>query len=129
MKFGMGLQLVLVATGGAVGAALRYLAGVLIPVGFGFPWATLAVNVIGCFSIGLIVGYFENELWYQNWGRYLIVIGILGGLTTFSAFSYEIIDLGNNDRWSLAASYALISILGSLVAAVLGYKLANQLVG
>ena len=129
MNFGMGLQLALVAMGGAIGAALRYLTGALVPVGVGLPWATLSVNIIGCFSIGLIAGYFADELWYQSWGKYLIVIGMLGGLTTFSAFSYEIINLGSNDRWPLAIGYALVSVLGSLVAAALGYKLANQLVG
>ena len=109
-------NLLLVMTGGAIGAGLRYGVGLAAPrlVGGGFPWGTFIVNLVGGLCAGLLIGLLaargdEAEPW-----RLLLGVGLLGGFTTFSAFSAEtasMIQLGN---FGLAASYVLLSVLGAL---------------
>ena len=79
---------VYVAIGGAMVACLRY--GMSLWLGGGLlPWATLATNIIGSFIIGLVWGLYAGEEWFQSLGRLMLVVGLLGGLTTFSTFSLE----------------------------------------
>ena len=85
-------DLIAVAIGGGLGASGRYLAGMLARSLFHgeFPWGTLAVNVAGCFLIGLVVGKIGSS---ETTLRRFLVVGILGGFTTFSAFGYETLRL------------------------------------
>jgi CrcB protein len=106
------LSLVLVALGGAVGSVLRYVishAG-LVLLGAGFPWGTLAVNIVGSALIGVF-----GALGIAGEARLLLVTGLLGGFTTFSAFSLETGVLWEKAPW-LAVVYVAASVLGGLAA-------------
>ena len=116
-----------VALGGALGAVARHLASVAVSsapgIGAGFPWATLTINLTGSLGIGLAWGSWSHLPWFQDWGRAFLVVGVLGGFTTFSAFSLEGLMLINAGRWSAAAAYAIASVLGCLCAAWLGQRI------
>jgi fluoride exporter len=104
--------LLLVASGGAVGSVLRYLLSMqaALHLGAGFPWGTLAVNVIGSAAIGLLGGLGLDGEW-----RLLLVTGLLGGFTTFSAFSLETGLLWERTPW-LALAYVAASLALGLAA-------------
>jgi CrcB protein len=108
-------NLLLVMLGGAIGAGLRHLAGgvALARLGPGFPWGTLFVNLAGGLLIGLLTGWFvragANEAM-----RLFLAVGILGGFTTFSAFSLETFLMVERGEIGIAAAYAGISVLGSV---------------
>lgn len=119
-------QTFLVALGGALGAAARYGVGRLaLHLGLlGFPWGTWAVNLTGCFLIGLAMPWLAH-----GHGRLygLAVIGFLGAFTTFSAYSLETLLLLESGKTGLAALNALGSVLAGLVLAALGLGLARLL--
>ena len=121
----MSMTLVHVALGGALGALARYLAGVatLRVMGPGFPWGTLAVNVVGAFLMGVLV-----VLLAQRDAMRLapfLMTGILGGFTTFSAFSLDTIAIVERGQMALAVFYVMASVLLSLGAIVLGMSAAR----
>tara|TARA_A100001037_G_scaffold278810_1_gene280025 strand:+ start:935 stop:1330 length:396 start_codon:yes stop_codon:yes gene_type:complete len=123
-------QVILVGIGGSLGAALRYLVSNSSSLSnYPFPWSTAFVNVIGCFFIGIVIGAFSGESWFDNWGRSLIAIGFLGGLTTFSAFSYEILVMIEAGRHFVAGQYIGFSLVASFSATIVGFKLANHYIG
>lgn len=111
-------QLALVAFGGMIGAGLRYLISLWSKNLFegDFPYATLLINVLGCFFIGLMYSNFSQTNSFE-WMKAFIITGILGGFTTFSAFSYEGIILFQSQKIMAAMAYILLSnILGLLAA-------------
>jgi fluoride exporter len=85
------LKIVLVAVGGSIGAITRYLVSnwAAERFGAGFPYGTLIVNVIGCFIIGAFMTVTTERLIVSPYWRLLVTVGFVGGLTTFSSFSYE----------------------------------------
>ena len=104
---------VLAAVGGVVGAALRWGVGEAIaPDAPGFPWHTLAVNLVGCALIGLAARRLRRGS--DHW--YVFVTGVLGGLTTFSAFANETRTLLADGRSTTAALYVVTSVLGGVAA-------------
>ncbi len=116
-----------VALGGAIGASLRFGAGVVMLrfAGSGFPVAILAVNILGSFLMGLFVIYsFQRGVEHLN---LFVMTGILGGFTTFSAFSLEAFTLFERGEISAAALYILLSVLLSIGALVLGVSLARMI--
>lgn len=115
---------VLVALGGGAGAVLRFAIGLALNPGL-FPWATLTVNIAGAALIGLIWGIAEDADWFAQWGRALLVVGLLGGFTTFSAFSMETMSMLDSGRWVNALSYAVTSVAGCVIATWLAYKAAS----
>jgi CrcB protein len=114
-------HLLLVMLGGAIGAGLRHLAGgaLLARLGPGFPWGTLFVNLAGGLLIGLLTGWFvragANEA-----TRLFLAVGVLGGFTTFSAFSLEMFLMVERGELGVAAAYAATSVLGSITLLFLG---------
>jgi fluoride exporter len=104
--------LFLVGIGSFIGGVCRYLLSTLIQAKSpsGFPYGTLTVNLLGCLFIGILFGIFEKtELGIET--RLLLVTGLLGGFTTFSAFSGETYHLIRDGHFSLALTYVLISVL------------------
>lgn len=109
-------SLLQVALGGAIGSSLRYLSnvGAMRWIGPGFPWATLFVNILGSFVMGLIV-----EVLAQRGGQHyapFLMTGILGGFTTFSAFSLDTLTIWNRGDHALAMIYVAASVGFSLAA-------------
>lgn len=111
----------LVFVGGGLGAAARHginRAGLAL-LGPGFPWWTLAINVAGSFAIGLLAGLFGAWETGQNM-RLFLITGVLGGFTTFSAFSLDALTLWERGAFREAVLYILGSVILSLAAAAVG---------
>jgi CrcB protein len=115
-------NILLVAAGGAVGCALRYIVSLLIQ-NKNFPYATLAVNIVGCFAIGLILGYFSKENDVQ-W-RLLLATGVCGGFTTFSAFSAETLLLIEQQRLLPALIYISVSVVLGVTATFVAFQMTK----
>ena len=116
------VAVVAVAAGGAIGAVLRLLMSTVIGAHHLFPWATLAINIAGSFAIGLLWGGYGHTEWFQSWGRMLLVVGLLGGFTTFSAFSLETLTLLHSGRWLAGFAYVFASVCGCLLAVLVGER-------
>lgn len=115
-------QLAWVALGGAVGSLLRYGCSRALNVG-AFPYGTMLVNVLGCLAIGLLWGLFTR---HTNEGlRLLLVTGFCGGFTTFSTFTYEGIQLLQENRWATFIVYTAFSVTLGLAATYFGFKLTS----
>lgn len=123
-------RVALVAVGGAIGAVARYLLGLWIAtrVGPDFPWGTFAINVSGAFLIGVVLGLATAGVISPEL-RLLLAVGVLGGYTTFSTFSYETLELlldGNMLAFLLNAAGQLG---GGLLAVALGLIVSRVLGG
>jgi fluoride exporter len=115
-------QLLLVGLGGGIGSMLRYGTSLLMKPKL-FPFATLAVNIIGCFIIGLVFAMSIKEQGISaNWKLFLAT-GICGGFTTFSAFSLENLELLQTGKIGIALTYIILSIVLGILATFLGYQL------
>ncbi|MBA3897799.1 MAG: fluoride efflux transporter CrcB [Sphingomonadaceae bacterium] len=110
------LALLPVMLGGALGAGARYLVGMaaLRGLGPGFPWGTLAVNLIGGLLMGVLVGVLARLSAGGEQARLLLGVGVLGGFTTFSAFSLETWTMVERGALGLAAGYVAASVIGSV---------------
>jgi CrcB protein len=115
-----------VALGGAIGALLRYQTGRLLTHWLGpntvtaFPWATLTVNVIGSLAMGLLAGYLARHGQGGEPWRLFLGVGVLGGFTTFSAFSLELMVLIERGQAAQGLIYAAVSVLAGLTALYVG---------
>jgi len=121
--------MLLAALGGAVGSVARYLAvstGAKL-FGTAFPWGTFGVNVAGSFTIGVFMAMIIYWLGGSNEWRVLLVTGFLGGFTTFSAFSYELMQLVERQALIGAAGYAVGSVVISLLACFAGFALIKAI--
>lgn len=115
-------NLLLIGLGGAVGSMLRYAGNLLISTKQ-FPYATLSVNIIGSFIIGIVFALsIRDEAFSNNWKLFLAT-GICGGFTTFSAFSLENMGLLQSGKYSMAFIYIALSILLGIGATFFGYFL------
>jgi len=119
------LEVLAVALGSACGGLLRWRVQVwLNPAWGGFPLGTLAVNSAGGFVIGAAMAWLAqapSEVW-----RLLLVVGFLGGLTTFSSFTYESLALLQGGRWGLAAAHTLAHVAAALGLAAAGFELVRR---
>ncbi|MDP9474983.1 MAG: fluoride efflux transporter CrcB [Actinomycetota bacterium] len=124
------MNVLLVAIGGAIGAAARYLAGLWIAARFGadFPWGTFFVNVTGSFLIGIVLVLVQGGTLPAG-ARLFVAIGILGGYTTFSSFSYETLQLLNNGDVMPVLLNTLGQLLLGLLAVYLGVAFARGVAG
>ena len=114
--------------GAGIGGVARYAVGSWVHASTGpaFPWGTLLINVIGSFLLMLTYGVLEGTAAAPEW-RAFLGIGVLGGFTTFSAFSYETVRLMQDGEWERAAVYVLASVLLSVAAAIVGFGVASML--
>jgi len=122
-------QLALVMAGGALGAAGRFwMSGVLLrQLGNGFPWGTLAVNLLGSFLAGFLVVWLEGRGPSAIYWRAFLMVGIMGGLTTFSALMAECLLYAKSDRNGLMLAYIAISLVAGLLLIWLGSKTAGAI--
>ncbi|QLC25802.1 fluoride efflux transporter CrcB [Parasphingopyxis algicola] len=120
-------HLFLVMAGGAIGAGLRFLLGrfALHQFGPGFPWGTLGANILGGLAMGVLAGLLARFGGGGEGWRLFVGIGILGGFTTFSAFSLETVNMIERGAMGLAAGYALVSVIASVAALFAGLWLVR----
>ncbi len=118
-----------VALGGALGSAARYGANIWSArlLGNDFPWHTLIVNVVGCFIMGVLVELMALKLNVGNDTRAFLTTGILGGFTTFSAFSIDFALLVERKSYGAAMAYGAGSVALSLIAVFAGLSLVRTL--
>lgn len=114
-------SILLVAAGGAIGAMLRYVISVLLKQpGAAFPWHTALINLSGCLAIGICYALLATSA-QAEFIRTFVMIGILGGFTTFSSFGLETLQLTQAGEWKTAITYVLLSNIGGLSFAAGGY--------
>ena len=120
---------IIVFLGAGLGGALRYGVNLLVTrlTGAGFPLGILTINVLGCFVMGVIVGWFALRSDPGLDWRLFLTTGVLGGFTTFSAFALDSAMLWERGAHGSALGYVLLSVIGSLAAVFLGLALARSL--
>lgn len=130
-------QFLIIGLGGALGSMLRFGLAMLIDTavtnpdatksGPIFPWGVIVVNITGCFVIGFIatISAAEGRLMINPLTRQFIMIGILGGYTTFSSFSLQTLQLAQDGQWGSAAANVILSVVLCLVGVWLGAVLAG----
>jgi len=118
--------LLLAMVGGAVGSGARFLFGkwALAALGPNYPWGTLGVNLIGGFLMGVLVGMLARSGGSEQ-ARVLLGVGVLGGFTTFSAFSLDAMNMIERGGWAMAVGYALVSVIGAISALAVGLAIVR----
>ena len=126
----MGSKFLAISLGAALGANARYWVTVLAAARWGtrFPYGTLFANVSGSFLIGIVMVVALSRFDHNELFRLFLVTGLLGGYTTFSSFSYEVLALIEASRLPSALAYALGSVATSLLGVLLGAAVARQFV-
>ncbi|MDF2384578.1 fluoride efflux transporter CrcB [Nostoc ellipsosporum NOK] len=121
--------LLLVMLGGAFGSGARFLTGKLTLAWFGpnYPWGTLAVNLIGGFLMGVFVGTLAKLGQGGEQWRLLIAVGVLGGYTTFSAFTLDLMNMIQRGDYGMGLAYVLASVVGSALALFAGLSILRAL--
>lgn len=117
-----------IAAGGAIGSVLRHYAGraMLAMFGTGFPYGTLFVNVAGSFVMGVFVGLFALRMNPSQEMRAFLTVGLLGGFTTFSSFSLDVVTLYERGEVASAALYIALSLVLSLAGIFAGLFLVRS---
>lgn len=123
----------IVAAGGAAGSMLRYhvgrFVGDLAGPGNAFPWGTLAVNISGSLMMGALLGWLARGSFTPQSAeplRLLLGVGLLGGFTTFSAFSAELVTMLHRGQAGMAAGYAAASLIAGMAAMIIGLVAAQS---
>lgn len=117
-----------ICIGASVGALARWGLALWLTPGGLIPWGTLAANLIGGYLIGICLAIFQSLPQLDPVWRLMLVTGFLGGLTTFSSFSAEVVTFLLEERYGLALGTATLHVLGSLLMTVLGIKTALFLI-
>ena len=120
----------LVACGGAIGASLRYGAGLLVskPQHL-FPWSTWTVNLLGCLIAGIFFAFTLKYPVLHNETRLFLMVGVLGGFTTFSSFGLETFQLLRQEQFGIAMIYVCSSLILGVLLLMLGYYMTQLLIG
>ncbi|MEG2805753.1 fluoride efflux transporter CrcB [Stenotrophomonas sp.] len=120
-------QLGLVMAGGALGAALRFMVGdaMLRQFGNGFPWGTLTVNLVGAFAAGYVMVWLQSRGQAALYWRAFLIIGIIGGLTTFSSMMLETLVFARTDRGLMMPLYLGVSLVGGMALVWAGARVAD----
>ena len=124
------MRFVLICCGGAVGTGARYLLGGLAArwCGPDFPYGTLFINVLGSFLIGVVQHIGLSTLLIPESLRLVLAIGVMGGFTTYSSFSYEAVKLVESGSWAAAAAYVTLTTALCLGCCAAGLSLGRVLV-
>ncbi len=118
------INYILVGLGGALGAVFRYSVSTLFNYFFYYSFvSTLIVNILGSFLIGFFIYILQTKIHSEKVVNYFLIIGFLGSFTTFSAFSYQTIDLILNNKILIASFYVLTSVFFCIIAAYLGLNI------
>ncbi|WP_024940116.1 fluoride efflux transporter CrcB [Xanthomonas arboricola] len=123
-------QLLLAMTGGALGSGLRFAIGasLLQRFGNGFPWGTLTVNLLGAFVAGVLLVWLDAR-GPASWPlRALLIVGVIGGLTTFSSLMMECLVLARTDRSAMIGVYLAITLVAGLALVFAGARAGQWLV-
>lgn len=120
-------NILLVGLGGGVGSILRYLTAVVVNRYWAnpFPLATFAINIVGCFVIGILAGLMTKQPWADGNFRLLFITGFCGGYTTFSAFALENVNLLQSNNNLVAFLYIGLSVFVGIMATWLGMYITN----
>lgn len=123
------LQFVLIGFGGAIGAWLRWAVGLaaLRHLGAGFPWGTVAVNLAGSLVAGLVVALLEDRGHLGGYARAFLLVGVLGGFTTYSAMMVDALLLARGARPLLTGAYLALTLVGGLAAVWFGWWVGRGL--
>jgi CrcB protein len=123
----LSIDVLWVGVGGAVGAVTRYTFGLWIAerLGTSFPWGTMVINITGSLVIGLVLTVLTDKVVADPAWRLLVVVGFLGGYTTFSSYTFEALALARAGEWIFALAYVLGSNVVGLLAVVLGAMVAH----
>ena len=113
------MNFILIFLAGGLGSLLRYVIGLIFPSCF-FPWATVAINVIGSFAIGFLGGLCSRMGWSDNL-QLALTVGLCGGFTTFSTFSKEALSLATMGRWGAFSLYVIGSVVLGLTTTAAGF--------
>ena len=113
-----------ISVGASIGALARWGLGLWLTPGGVIPWGTLAANLVGGYLIGVCLAVFQALPNLDPTWRLLLVTGFLGGLTTFSSFSAEVVTLLQQTRYALAFGTAMLHVAGSLLLTIAGYHSA-----
>lgn len=116
------LSIIAICTGASIGALARWGLGLWLSPGGLLPWGTLAANLLGGYLVGVAIATLQAQPQLDPVWRLLLITGFLGGLTTFSSFSAEVVDFLMTERYGLALLTAGLHVIGSLGMTVLGLK-------
>jgi len=122
------LSVLAICCGASVGALARWGLGLWLSPGGLIPWGTLAANVVGGYLIGVCIAAFQAMPELDPVWKLLLVTGFLGGLTTFSSFSAEVVGFMLQQRYALAIGTAVVHVAGSLLMTIAGIKSATYLI-
>ena len=122
--------ILVIALGGALGSVARYFVGKasLLLWGPDYPWGTLIVNIAGCFVMGILAGLTAHYTELSQEVKSFLLIGLLGGFTTFSAFALDVVALYQRGAWMGAALYLSASVIASIVALLAGLFLTRNFI-
>jgi fluoride exporter len=117
----------LVGIGGALGSMLRYAIAILSieRIGPGFPWHTAAINIVGSLLIGIVATYSQSSIGLSPYVSAFAMVGVLGGFTTFSTFSYDTVTLLSDGVPTIALAYACGSVILGVLGVMAGMGLAR----
>lgn len=124
-------QFLWVCVGGAAGTGARYLLSTWLArvLGFGFPFGTLAVNLLGSFLVAVLMVVGTETTTMSPTLRLALTTGVMGGFTTYSAFSYDTVIYLQQGAWGTAVLNMAVTVIGCLAACLCGFVLARWLVG
>jgi len=124
------LNVLLVALGGGLGAAGRFGVSLAVPTrADAWPWATFGINVAGSLLIGVLAGWLSSRGEAGEPWRLFLGVGVLGGFTTFSAYSLETMRMIERNDWIGASTYSIGSVIAGLAAVAIGLAMAKRVLG
>ena len=123
----MWLKLLLIAVAGGIGTLCRYGLGGLVQGEKMFPWGTVSVNLLGCLAFGVIFSSLSRRSLLGGDVQIVVLLGFMGGFTTFSTYMYELADQLRSAQWLAASGYFALHNLGGWIAMVLGLLIGKWL--